>query len=111
MPLSQNISATKLAQKQQNSATQRTAQRTTTNDGQIDGQHCCRENEGQHMRLLGYSQETRRPSQTRRLSDNVFLASAEIFLPSSQNKDAILKQLKGLQLSDSTITRRIEDIW
>ena len=38
-----------------------------------------------------------------------FLASAEIFAE-FDNKDSIVKQIKGLQLSDSTIMRRIENI-
>ncbi len=39
-----------------------------------------------------------------------FLASAEILFAEFDNKDAIIKQIKGLQLSDSTIMRRIENI-
>ncbi len=39
-----------------------------------------------------------------------FLASAEIFFADFDNKDAIKQQIKGLQLSDSTIMRRIENI-
>ena len=61
------------------------------------------------MRLLGYSQETG-PSQTQRLSNNVFRLAAEILYADFTNKEDILKQIKGLQLSDSTITRRIKDI-
>lgn len=38
-----------------------------------------------------------------------FLASAEILL-AEFDKDAIIKQIKGLQLSDSTIMRRMDDI-
>ena len=40
----------------------------------------------------------------------MFWASAEIVYANFTNKEAILKQIKGLQLSDSTITRDIEDI-
>lgn len=39
-----------------------------------------------------------------------FLASAEILLTDFDNKDAFIKQIKVLQLSDSTLTRRMEDI-
>jgi hypothetical protein len=39
-----------------------------------------------------------------------FLASAKILYADFPNKEAILKQIKGLQLSDSTLTRRIEEI-
>ena len=39
-----------------------------------------------------------------------FLASAKILYADFTNKEAIFKQIKGLQLSDSTITRLIEDI-
>ena len=38
------------------------------------------------------------------------MASAEILYADFTNKEAILNQIKGLQLSDSTITRCIEDI-
>ena len=38
-----------------------------------------------------------------------FLALAEILF-TDFDKDVILKQIKGLQLSDSTIMRRMEDI-
>ncbi|MBN3307224.1 GT2D2 protein, partial [Amia calva] len=38
-----------------------------------------------------------------------FLASAKILYTDFTNKEAILKQMKGLQLSDSTIPRCIED--
>ncbi|MBN3315765.1 GT2D2 protein, partial [Atractosteus spatula] len=39
-----------------------------------------------------------------------FLALAESLYADFSNKDAIIKQLKVLQLSDSTIMRRVEDI-
>ena len=39
-----------------------------------------------------------------------FLYSAEIIYAYFSNKDAILKQIKGLQLSDTTIIRRVEEI-
>ena len=39
-----------------------------------------------------------------------FLTSAEILFAEFDNKDSIVKQIKGLQLSDSTIMRRIENI-
>jgi hypothetical protein len=61
------------------------------------------------MRLHGYSQETG-PSQTQRFSNNVFWLAAEILYADFTNKEAILKHIKGLQLSDSTITRLIKDI-
>ena len=38
------------------------------------------------------------------------MATAEILFMDFDNKDAIVKQIKGLQLSDSTIMRWIEDI-
>jgi len=37
-----------------------------------------------------------------------FLASAEIMYADFSNQEAILKQIKGLQLSDTTIARRVE---
>ncbi|XP_064421803.1 inactive cell surface hyaluronidase CEMIP2-like [Latimeria chalumnae] len=44
-----------------------------------------------------------------------FLASAEILCADFNNKNATLKQIKGLQLSDTTVMRRVEetgkDIW
>ena len=46
----------------------------------------------------------------KRLVKDGFLASAEISFADFDYKDVILKQIKGLQLSDSTITRWIEDI-
>uniref|UniRef100_H3AYD9 Uncharacterized protein n=1 Tax=Latimeria chalumnae TaxID=7897 RepID=H3AYD9_LATCH len=39
-----------------------------------------------------------------------FLASAEILYADFNNKNAILKQIKGLQLSDTTVMRRVEEI-
>ena len=39
-----------------------------------------------------------------------FLASTEILFADFDNKNAIVKQMKGLQLSDSTIMRRIKNI-
>ena len=39
-----------------------------------------------------------------------FLSSAEIMYADFNNKEAIIKQIKGLQLSDTTIRRRIEQI-
>jgi hypothetical protein len=46
----------------------------------------------------------------RRLSNDCILASAKVLYADFTDKETILKQMKGLQLSDSTITRRIEDI-
>ena len=39
-----------------------------------------------------------------------FLASTEILFAEFDNKNTIVKQMKGLQLSDSTIKRRIKNI-
>uniref|UniRef100_H3ARQ8 SPIN-DOC-like zinc-finger domain-containing protein n=1 Tax=Latimeria chalumnae TaxID=7897 RepID=H3ARQ8_LATCH len=39
-----------------------------------------------------------------------FLASAEILYADFNNKNSILKQIKGLQLSDTTVMRRVEEI-
>uniref|UniRef100_H3AR21 SPIN-DOC-like zinc-finger domain-containing protein n=1 Tax=Latimeria chalumnae TaxID=7897 RepID=H3AR21_LATCH len=39
-----------------------------------------------------------------------FLTSAEILYADFNNKNAILKQIKGLQLSDTTVMRRVEEI-
>lgn len=47
--------------------------------------------------------------QTEILKD-CFLASAEILFTDFDNKEAIIKQIKGLQLSDSMIMRWMEDI-
>lgn len=39
-----------------------------------------------------------------------FMASAEIMYADFSNREAIIKQIKGLQLSDTTVIRRIEEI-
>lgn len=52
----------------------------------------------------------KKPFSDSEIVKDCFLASAEILFTEFENKDAIIKQIKGLQLSDSTITRRIEDI-
>lgn len=52
----------------------------------------------------------KKPFSDSEIVKDCFLATAEILFTDFDNKDAIVKQIKGLQLSDSTIMRRIEDI-
>ncbi len=52
----------------------------------------------------------KKPFSDSEIVKDCFLASAEILFTDFDNKDAIFKQIKGLQLSDSTIMRRMEDI-
>ena len=40
----------------------------------------------------------------------IFLASAEIIHVDFNNKDEIIKQIRGIQLSDTTVMRRIEEL-
>lgn len=52
----------------------------------------------------------KKPFSDSEIVKDCFLVSAKILFSDFDNKEAILKQIKGLQLSDSTIMRRMEDI-
>ncbi len=62
------------------------------------------------MRSLGFWLGEKKTFSDSEIVKDCFLASAEILFAEFDNKNAIIKQIKGLQLSDSTIMRRIENI-
>lgn len=62
------------------------------------------------MRLRGFWRGQKKTFSDSEMVKDCFLASAEILLTDFDNKDAFITQIKVLQLSDSTITRRMEDI-
>ncbi len=59
---------------------------------------------------MGFGSGKKKTFSDSEIVKDCFLASAEILFAEFDNKDAIIKQIKGLQLSDSTIMRRIENI-